>query len=452
MKLGPNTLKIIKRLLVGRPSRPLISILKKLEVPELTSLYSHLNARESLWLTECLIQIGLAAEVLEELPEPQVERILMELSLSQVKAMVQSARPDLSAYFLGLMEDGVAQQILTQLDPSDRTRINQFLNYPEDSVGRVMQTSVFALPLNSTASQALEMIRTYAQEESIYYIYCVNESNQLVGVISLRQLAIQSPETPLERIIKRDVISVTPLTPANEVARIVADYDYIAIPVIDDSRKLVGIVTVDDVVDIIQEQATANIYAQAGLQESDRVYTSPLQSLQFRLPWMVINLVLAALASSVVSLFESTMSQVIILASLKNIVAGIGGNTAIQTLTVVTRGMATGDFSFITYWKAIAKETFVGMSLGFIIGALAGVLTYFWKGDLMVSIILCLAMILNSIVASFFGSTVPLILRRWNWDPAVASGPLVTMTTDIFGFFSFLGIAALTLKILGHSF
>lgn len=452
MKLGPNTLKIIKRLLVGRPSRPLISILKKLEVPDLTSLYSHLNARESLWLTECLIQIGLAAEVLEELPEPQIERILSELSSPQVQSIIQSARPDLSAYFLGLMDDGAAQQILTQLDPSERTRINQFLNYPEDSVGRVMQTSVFALPINSTAAQALDMIRTYAQEESIYYIYCVNEDNQLIGVISLRQLAIQSPDTPLERIIKRDVISVTPLTPANEVARIVAAYDYIAIPVIDENRKLVGIVTVDDVVDIIQEQATADIYAQAGLQEGDRVYTDAFQSLQFRLPWMVINLILAGLASSVVSLFEDTMSQLIILASLKNIVAGIGGNTAIQTLTVVTRGMATGDFSFITYWKAIAKETFVGLSLGFIIGALAGVLTYFWKGDLLVSVILCMAMILNSVVASFFGATVPLILRRWNWDPAVASGPLVTMTTDIFGFFSFLGIAAMALKIFGHSF
>lgn len=449
MKLGPSTLKIIKRLLVGRPSRPLISILKKLEVPELTSLYSHLNTRESLWLTESLIKIGLAADVLEDLPELQVQRILEDLTQSQILAIVQSAPPDLSAYFLGLMENGFAQQILSSLDPGDRTRIDQFLNYPENSVGRVMQTSVFALPLNTTAGQGLDLIRTYAQEESIYYIYCVNEENQLVGVISLRQLAIQSPETPLEKIIKRDVISVTPLTPSEEVAKTVAAYDYIAIPVIDETRKLVGIVTVDDVVDIIQEQATANIYAQAGLQEGDRVYTKAFQSLKYRLPWMLINLVLAALASSVVSLFESTMSQLIVLASLKNIVAGIGGNTAIQTLTVVTRGMATGDFSFITHWKVIAKETTVGLSLGLIIGLAAGVLTYFWKGDLMVSIILCTAMILNSLVASFFGATVPLILKRWNWDPAVASGPLVTMTTDIFGFFSFLGIAALALKVLG---
>ncbi|HAG90425.1 MAG TPA: magnesium transporter, partial [Bdellovibrionales bacterium] len=201
---------------------------------------------------------------------------------------------------------------------------------------------------------------------------------------------------------------------------------------------------------ILQEQATANIYAQAGLQEGDRVYSNARESLSLRIPWMLINLGLAAIASSVVSLFEDTMSQLIVLASLKNIVAGIGGNTAIQTLTVVTRGMATGDFSFTSHWKAIAKETMVGLSLGVIIGGLAGVLTYFWKGDLLVSIILFVAMMLNSIVASFFGATVPLILKKWKWDPAVASGPLVTMATDIFGFLSFLGLAALVLKFMGH--
>lgn len=448
MKLGPHPLKVIKRLLGGRPSRPLISILKKLEVPDLVSLYSHLNPQEALWLTESLIQMGVAADVLDDLPEAQIERLLKELSPSKVLSLIQSTSPDISAYFLSLLDDDASSQILSQIEPTERSKISQFLNYPADSVGRVMQTHVFALPLDRTAGQGLELMRSYALEESIYYIYCVNETNQLVGVVSLRQLAIQSPDTPLEKIVKREVITVTPTTSAIEVANIVAAYDYIAIPVIDEDRRLVGVVTVDDVLDIIQEQATANIYAQAGLQEGDRVYTEAKQSLKFRLPWMLLNLVLAALASSVVSLFEDTMSQLILLASLKNIVAGIGGNTAIQTLTVVTRGMATGDFAFITYWRAIRKEIAVGLSVGFIVGAAAGILTFLWKGDTMVSIILCVAMVLNSVVAAVLGSIVPLLLKKWNWDPAVASGPIVTMSTDIFGFFSFLGIAAIALKFM----
>lgn len=448
MKLGPQPLKIIKRLLGSRPSRPLLSILKKLEIPDLVALYSQLNTRQCLWLTESLIQMGIAGNVLEDLPEPQIERILEDLSQGQVVAIVQSTTPDRAAYLLNMMEDDASDQILAQLDPTERSRVSQFLNYPEDSVGRMMQTEVFALPLNITAGQGLERIRTYAQEESVYYLYCVNEEYQLVGVVSLRQLAIQTPDTPLEKMVKREIISVTPETSSLEVAKMVAAYDYIAIPVINENRKLVGVVTVDDVVDIIQEQATANIYAQAGLQGGDRIYTDASQSFKYRLPWMLINLILAALASSVVSLFESTMSQLILLASLKNIVAGIGGNTAIQTLTVVTRGIATGDFTFITYWKAVLKETTVGLSLGVIIGGSAGVLTYLWKGDAMVSTILFIAMVLNSIVASFCGAVVPLLLKKWNWDPAVASGPLVTMTTDIFGFFSFLGIAAVALKFI----
>lgn len=449
MKLNPSTTKIIKRLLVGRPSRPLLSILRKLETPDLTSLFSSLNTQESLWLTEALIELGQASHVLEDLPESQLERLLYELSKNHLLAIVQSGPTDKSAYFISLLDDGLKAEILAQIELQERNRIQQFLDYPEDSVGRVMQTSVFALPLNSTAGQGLDLMRSRATEESIYYIYCVNEEQQLVGVISLRQLATQFPGTPLEKIVKREVITVSPLTPANHVASIVADYDYIAIPVIDNDRRLVGLVTVDDVLDIIQEQATANIYAQAGLQEDDRVYTPSLKSIKFRLPWMLINLALAAVASSVVSLFEDTMSHLIILASLKNIVAGIGGNTAIQTLTVVTRGLATGDFSFTSYWRAIAKETVVGLSLGVLLGVTAGVMTYVWKADVLVSVVMCVSMILNSIVASFCGAIVPILLKRWKMDPAVGSGPLVTMTTDIFGFLSFLGIASIGLKLLG---
>ena len=164
---------------------------------------------------------------------------------------------------------------------------------------------------------------------------------------------------------------------------------------------------------------------------------------------MFLNLFLAAIASSVVSLFEETMSQLIILASLKNIVAGVGGNTAIQSLTVVTRGLATDDFSFISYGQAVIKEISVGLVIGIATGLGAGGLTFLWKHDVMVSIIICISMIFNSLVASIAGSLIPITLKRLGWDPAAGSGVLVTMITDIFGFFSFLGIASLGLKFFG---
>ena len=226
----------------------------------------------------------------------------------------------------------------------------------------------------------------------------------------------------------------------------VSHYDFIALPVVDESHKLLGLIAVDDVIDIIQEQATADIYASAGLTEDDRVFSTLGFKIKNRLPWMFLNLILAAVASSVVSLFEQTMQELIILASLKNIVAGMGGNTAIQTLTVVTRGLATGDFNFITYFKVVIKETFSGVIIGVVMGIMAGTLVFFWKSNIMVAGVICMSMALNSLVASSFGALVPITLYKLKWDPATGSGVIVTMITDIFSFFSFLGIATLGLK------
>ena len=233
---------------------------------------------------------------------------------------------------------------------------------------------------------------------------------------------------------------------SQKVAQLVSHYDFVALPVIESNGKLIGLITVDDVLDIIQEQATADAYASAGLQEGDRICSSPLFSFKNRLPWMFINLFLAALVSFVVAQFEKTMSELIILATLNNIVAGVGGNTAIQSLTVMTRGLAVGDLQFTTISKAWLKEVIVGLSLGLIIGISSGFLVYFWKNNLIVSIVISIAMIINSLVAASFGTLVPILLKRLNWDPTSGSGVIVTTITDVFGFFSFLGIATLALK------
>ena len=276
----------------------------------------------------------------------------------------------------------------------------------------------------------------------------MDENSHLAGVVSLRALATAPADTPLSHLIKKELVTVSPEDSSEEVARIVSHYDFVAIPVINKNRNLIGLITVDDVLDIIQEQATANLYAQAGLQEDDRVYTPLGKKIKKRLPWMFLNLVLAALASSVVSLFEDTMSTLIVLASVKNIVAGISGNTAIQTLTVVTRGIATGDFSYISRLKTVLRETTVGLSLGLLTGLACALLVYVWKGSLFVSLVIFVSMILTSLIAACWGAVIPIILQKMNRDPAIGSGVLVTMTTDILSFFSFLGIAALGLRLL----
>jgi magnesium transporter len=449
MKLNATNISIIRRLLVGRKSRPLLSILGRLEPADLASLFGHLDTREARYLIDALLSIDKVSETLILLPEQRLQMLLLRLEKSMMISLLAYSSDEDSAYFLSLLEIGERQNLLEALERPKKQRIKLFLDYPEGSAGRVMLTKIFSLNPTMTAAEGIEQLRSAAQEESIYYIYCVNGENQLVGVVSLRVLATAPARALVETLMKREVVSVGPHDPAENVAQLVQHYDFIALPVVDENKKLLGIVTVDDVLDIIQEEATAEIYAAAGLQEDDRVYTPASASIRNRAPWMLLNLILAALASLVISVFETTMSQLIILASFQNIVAGLGGNTAIQTLTVVTRGLATGDFNYISHFRALLKECSVGLAMGVITGISAGILTYVWKGSALVSIVIVIAIILNSLIAASAGAFIPMALRKYNLDPAIGSGVLATMITDIFGFFLFLGIASLGLHLVG---
>ncbi|MCC7403697.1 MAG: magnesium transporter [Bdellovibrionales bacterium] len=449
MKLNPHNTAIIKRLLVGRSSRPLHGILAQVEAADLGTLISTLVPRERKLLLEALRNLGRDHETLLLLPEQQLAEIIDEMSEQELLNLVIYAREEDAAHILRQVGEARRTDLLAMVEAPKRVRINQFMSYPEDSAGRMMQTQVFSLPIHLTAAEGLDVLRTRAQQESIYYIYCVDEEGRLVGVASLRALATVPAQTPLSKLIKKELVTVRPEVTSEEVARLVSHYDFIALPVVNEKGHLLGVITIDDVLDIIQTQANASLYAQAGLKEDDRVFTATKEKIKKRLPWMFVNLALAAVASSVVSLFEDTMSTLIVLASLKNIVAGISGNTAIQTLTVVTRGLATGDFSYISQWRAIVRETYVGAILGMITGLSCAVLVYLWKGSIFVGVVIFIAMILNSLIAAAWGAVIPLILQRLDRDPALGSGVLVTMTTDILSFFSFLGIAALGLHLFG---
>ncbi|MCB0412462.1 MAG: magnesium transporter, partial [Bdellovibrionales bacterium] len=353
MKLNPTKIGIVRRLLVGGVSRPLLSILSRLEPADLASLFSELNQRESEFLIEALFRLNMVSEVLLEIPEQRLEKLLPELSQKILLSLLVYSGPEDAAYFLGLMPEEQCTALLGQLETPRRQRIQQYLDFPQNSVGRIMQSAAFTMKATLTAAEGLQLLRSRAQEEAIYYIYCINEDFQLVGVLSLRLLATAPPEKLISELIKRDIVTVQPETPAAEAARLVSHYGFIALPVINKDRQLVGVMTVDDVLDIIEGEVTANIYAQAGLTKGDRVYTSFTSSFKNRFPWMILNLCLAGIASTVISQFEETMSQLILLASLNNIVAGLGGNTAVQSLTVVTRGLATDDFKFISTAKAV---------------------------------------------------------------------------------------------------
>ncbi len=446
MQVSSNFKSIVRRLLVGRSSRPLLSILVRLDPIDIASMFGQLDQRESLALVEALVSIKKAGAALNLVPATQLARVLEMLSPEQTLELLVYSTVDEAAYIATQLPLPLRETVLMQLELPRRRRIQQYLDYPANSVGRLMQSPVFNISSDLTTSEAIGELRKRASNEAIYYIYCTNEEGQLTGVISLRSLVTTPPDLIVADLMKRDIVQLEPLGSEREAAKLVAHYDLIALPVVNSQGELVGVVTVDDVLDILQEQATAEVYAQVGLAEDDRVYTPMVTSARNRLPWMALNLLLAGIASSVISLFEQTMSQLILLATLKNIVAGIGGNTAIQSLTVVTRGLATGDFSFTSHSQAIIKETLVGCSMGLFTGVLAGLLTYIWKADLLVSVVICVAMVINCLIGAIAGAVMPIALTRLGRDPAIGSGVLVTMLTDIFGFLGFLGLAALSLK------
>ena len=447
MKLNPSNISIIKRLLVGRSNRPLRTILSKLEPHEIATVFSTLNNSENKKLITSLIDLNMAIEALEETPDQLLENLLSLYDDETIAQLLKSAREDQGAAFLTFLSIDRQDKVFEQLPGALAERIQLCLTYPENSAGRLMQTNFFSLPIDLTMGEGLDLVRERAQQESIYYIYCVDTNNRLQGVVSLRQLATSPQDKNISEVIKERIVSVQAEASAEEVARIVSQYNFVALPVVDSHFRLLGIVTVDDVVDIIQEQATAEIYAQAGLQEDDRVYTPVTESVKNRLPWMILNLGLAAVASWVISQFDYILSGNILLASLLNIVAGMGGNTAIQTLTVVARGLSTGDFSFTSYFKAVRKEVLVGVSNGVFTGVTAGVVTYFWKGHLGISVVICVSMVCNSLVAATLGACIPLTLDKIGLDPAAGSGVLVTTLTDIFSFFSFLTLATVGLAL-----
>ncbi|MAF91721.1 MAG: magnesium transporter [Bdellovibrionaceae bacterium] len=450
MTLNNTNITIIRRLLGGKNTRPLRGILSKLSPSDLASLFNHLSGRETNLFVDALIALDNVTTVLLQVPYQKLTPILSSLDKNKLLVILNYSSEDEAAEILSLLHEDYCNELLDLLDPKRSKKLKLILSYPENSAGRIMNTTVFSLPANMKCSEATELLRSYAQEESIYYIYCTSEDANLIGVISLRELVTAPANLKLSDLHSDGIISVGPETKEEEVAQIFEKYNFIAVPVVNEQNKLLGIVTVDEILDVIQDQVTSDIYASAGLQEDDRVYSTATRSIKNRLPWMAFNLILAAYVSSVVSLFEKTMSEVIILATLNNIVAGMGGNTGIQTLTVFTRGIARGDFQFISYSRAVFKEVTVGLINGVVTGVLAAVLVYFWKDSAIVGIIICISMILNSLVATTVGSLVPVLLKKLNFDPAAGSGVIVTMITDSFGFFSFLGIASLGLKHFGH--
>jgi magnesium transporter len=386
--------------------------------------------------------LTLAGQALSELGPERGAFLLSDLSPAEVSGLLQELDPDDAAPFLSRLPLDLQEAILGSMRAKAASEVEDLLQYPEETAGRIMSPKVFSLNEEMTVEEAIRKLQDAGDREMVFYIYVVDDRGKLTGVLSLRQLLLKRPETRLEDIMETDVIRVTADTDQEEVAQLVASYNLLAVPVVDQQNNLVGVITVDDVIDVIKDEATEDIFRLAGVDTDERVFNPPRTSVVKRIPWLVVNLATAFLATLVVSRFEGSIAQFAILAVFMPIVPSMGGNAGNQALTVMVRGIALGELTWANSRKALLKELVVGAVNGLLTGLLAGLAAYFWKASPWLGAALALAMLGNMVVAAVAGTLVPLVLRRLKIDPALASSVFVTTATDVAGFLLFLGLGA----------
>jgi magnesium transporter len=441
----------VKRLQRMGATANLVNLLQKQHPADLAQLFSELTDKDRHSAFSLLLERNsrLAMEGLSELGPEAGAALLAGRSAEEIAKLVQDLPTDDAAAVVDYLPEELSAAVLELMQKRPAgADVGDLLEYEERTAGRIMNPKVFALSEDMTAGEAITAVQTSRDVEVVFYVYVIDVRRHLVGVVSLRRLLLVSPSTPLKRIMTTDIISVRADMDQEEVARQVASYNLLAIPVVDEENKLVGVITVDDVIDVIKDEATEDVYRLAGVTGDDRVFTRPIESLRKRLPWLIINLGTAFLAASVVAVFQNTISIVTALAVFMPVVAGMGGNAATQTLTVIVRGIALGELTWSNSRKALLKETLVGLGNGLACGLVGGLVVFLFKGDIWLGAILAMAMVINMFIAATAGTLIPLALRAMKIDPALASSVFITTLTDVFGFFSFLGLGTLFIKYL----
>jgi magnesium transporter len=444
----------VKRLLRIGATANLLNLLQKQHPADLAQIFSELPERDREAAFSVLADRNgrLAMEAVSELGPEAGAALLATRAAEEIAKLAQEIPSDDAAALIDHLPEDLSAAVLDLMRPRESGVVENLLEYAERTAGRIMNPHVFALSEDMTVGEAITELQSNRDVEMVFYLYVVDERRHLVGVVSLRRLLLVSPETPLKRIMASDLMSARVDMDQEEVARQVAAYNLLAIPVVDEENKLVGIITVDDVIDVIKDEATEDIYRLAGVAGDERAFTPARDSIRKRLPWLGVNLATAFVASGVVALFAGTGSiidRLPFLAALMPIVAGMGGNAGTQTLTVIVRGIALGELTWSNSRKALLKEVLVGVGNGIALGMVAALVVWLTKGNPMLGVVLGLAMIINMFVAALAGTLVPLGLRAANVDPALASSVFITTMTDVFGFLSFLGLAAAFAAQLG---
>lgn len=388
------------------------------------------------------------ADIVEEEDDEDKYELLKLFSDVKQKHILEEMSKDEVTDLLGELADEEQQELLAKLDSEDRQDVKELMSYPKECAGGLMTTEFISIRARNTVRQTLEYLQQNTDAETTYYLYVTDRQNVLKGVVSLRDIVSSAFDTNMLEITNPNVISVQYDEDQEAVWKQFEKYGFVMMPVVDEENHMLGVITVDDIMDVIQEETTEDINRLGQVGKEERIDSPLFESLKSRLPWLVINLFTAVLAAAVVSFFEGTISQVVSLATIMPIVTGMGGNAGTQSLTIVVRGLSLNELTKENAVKILAKEIGVGLFSGIAIGFLIAIGAMLFEQNPMFGLVTGAAMFLNMILANIAGYFIPVLLEKCHVDPALASGVFVTTVTDVLGFLFFLGLATAALPYL----
>jgi magnesium transporter len=441
-RISPLWLERLRAFLAAHRSEDVFSVMEPLHTADVGDVLESLDAEERLDLVRILgdrfdysalteVDDSVRFDLMEALPNSEIARGVSGLDSDDAVAILED------------MEQVDRDEVLAKLPTFERLSLKRSLDFPEESAGRRMQTDFIAIPPFWTVGQTIDYLRREAElPDEFYQIYVVDASYQVLGTIALDKFLRAQRATPIEDLMNTNYVLVDANEDQEEAARDFERYDLVEVGVVDESRRLVGVLTIDDIVDVIHEEADEDIKLLAGVGDED-ISDSTIDTVRSRVPWLVINLATAVAVSFVIGLFGATIDQMVALAVLMPIVASMGGNAGTQTMTVTVRALAMRELDGRRMRRLISREMVVGCVNGVIFAILVGLVTWLRFNDLQLGIVIALAMVINLIVAGTAGILIPLTLDKFKADPAIASAVFVTTVTDMVGFFAFLGIAGL---------
>ncbi|MGD9351961.1 MAG: magnesium transporter [Desulfobacterales bacterium] len=438
----------LRRLLNRNATASLRKIVNKTHPADLARAFHSLSQAQQTTLFNLIDDREKQGMLMTKIDTDELQAIVESTDKEVFISILEQIPPDDVADLVGRLPEEIGQRILEGLNKESSEEIGELLQYDDQSAGGIMVPEFISLPEETTAKTAISYIqKEHHNVEMTFYLYVVDDHNKLVGVCSLRELVTIAPETPLSGFMTTDLHFVYVDSDQEQVARIVARYDLLAVPVIDHDRKLLGIVTVDDVIDIIRDEATEDILKMVGAGESFVETKSIFKSIKIRLPWLFASCMGGVLATFIIGHFESTLKQLVFLAAFIPVIMGMGGNVGTQSLTIVVRGLATDRIQLQNMGKVILKEIAIGGILGFVYGLFLGIVAHLGYQMWRLAVVVGAAVVFTMLLATFVGSMLPMMFARFRIDPAVATGPFVTTAIDIMSIFLYFSFAKLLFEL-----